>query len=111
MLWINGGIRYAHSIFSALTMASSGPGGSSALGLLQEMGMNDRSYSFSHLLTKKPGPCNLKDENTTEFNPYSWNSHANIFFLDQPIGVGFSYAEYGEYVVCDRSLGVRVLLE
>jgi len=44
------------------------------------------------------GPCRIVDANSTEFNPYSWNSNANIFFIDQPVGVGFSYAEYGEYV-------------
>ncbi|KAF7340325.1 Carboxypeptidase [Mycena venus] len=39
-----------------------------------------------------------KDANGTKFHPESWNTNANIFFVDQPIGVGFSYADYGESV-------------
>ncbi|KIM42879.1 hypothetical protein M413DRAFT_408948 [Hebeloma cylindrosporum] len=68
MMWINGG-----------------PGCSSAVGLLLEM-----------------GPCSIDMQNLsnngTIWNPYSWNAEANIFFLDQPVGVGFSYADYGETV-------------
>lgn len=45
------------------------------------------------------GPCRVKDESSTVVHPESWNTNANIFFVDQPIGVGFSYAEYGEAVV------------
>ncbi|KAI0784828.1 serine carboxypeptidase [Abortiporus biennis] len=58
-----------------------GPGCSSSVGLFMEH-----------------GPCLVTGVNVTTFNPYGWNANANIFFIDQPIGVGFSYAEYGEYV-------------
>ncbi|KII86255.1 hypothetical protein PLICRDRAFT_43837 [Plicaturopsis crispa FD-325 SS-3] len=58
-----------------------GPGCSSSLGLFMEL-----------------GPCRINDLNGTKYHPESWNSKANVFFVDQPVGVGFSYAEYGESV-------------
>ncbi|THH33777.1 hypothetical protein EUX98_g464 [Antrodiella citrinella] len=68
MMWINGG-----------------PGCSSAMGLLMEL-----------------GPCSIDMNNTskngTTWNPHAWNNEANIFFLDQPVGVGFSYADFGESI-------------
>ncbi|KAF8883441.1 Alpha/Beta hydrolase protein [Infundibulicybe gibba] len=71
MMWING--------------APPGPGCSSSMGLLMEL-----------------GPCSIDMKNSssngTIWNPHSWNEEANIFFLDQPVGVGFSYADYGETV-------------
>jgi cathepsin A (carboxypeptidase C) len=38
------------------------------------------------------GPCavNANGTNTTN-NPYSWNTQANLLYIDQPAGTGFSY--------------------
>lgn len=58
VLWINGG-----------------PGCSSFLGLLFEL-----------------GPKKMTINGTLEYNPYSWNSNASVIFLDQPVGAGFSYS-------------------
>lgn len=54
----------------------------------------------SNVFTTIAGPCRISDANGTKYHPESWNSNANIFFLDQPVGVGFSYADHGEFVVC-----------
>ena len=45
------------------------------------------------------GPCRILDKEGPKFHPESWNSNANVFFIDQPVSVGFSYADYGESVV------------
>ncbi|KAH9934971.1 Alpha/Beta hydrolase protein [Fomitopsis serialis] len=68
-----------------------GPGGSSSSGLLMEL-----------------GPCNIVNSSSTEHNPYGWNDKANIFFIDQPIGVGFSYADYGEMVSTTEEAAVDI---
>jgi carboxypeptidase C (cathepsin A) len=52
-----------------------GPGCSSLLALLSEN-----------------GPCTVQPNLTTQLNPYSWNSHANVIWLDQPSNVGYSYS-------------------
>ncbi|KAJ7596550.1 Alpha/Beta hydrolase protein [Mycena floridula] len=44
------------------------------------------------------GPCRITNSSGPYFHPESWNSKANIFFIDQPVGVGFSYADHGEFV-------------
>ncbi|KAI5457689.1 Alpha/Beta hydrolase protein [Mariannaea sp. PMI_226] len=55
-----------------------GPGCSSMVGLLQEN-----------------GPCHFVGNDTEPtLNPYSWNEYANMLYVDQPIGAGFSFGEY-----------------
>ncbi|THU77848.1 alpha/beta-hydrolase [Dendrothele bispora CBS 962.96] len=58
-----------------------GPGCSSAIGLFVELGL-----------------CRLLDGTRPKSHPKFWNANANIFFIDQPIEVGFSYADYREYM-------------
>ncbi|MCJ1418897.1 hypothetical protein MMC32_005248 [Xylographa parallela] len=52
-----------------------GPGCSSMIGLFQEN-----------------GPCHfVNGASTPSLNPYSFNEYANMLYVDQPIGTGFSY--------------------
>ncbi|KAI1372921.1 Alpha/Beta hydrolase protein [Hypoxylon crocopeplum] len=44
------------------------------------------------------GPYRLKDENTLEYNNGSWNEFANLLFVDNPVGTGFSYVDTNSYV-------------
>jgi cathepsin A (carboxypeptidase C) len=60
-----------------------GPGGSSMLGMLGEL-----------------GPCLIR-KNGTVYNPYGWNKDTALIFVDQPAGVGFSYVDEGEAIPGD----------
>ncbi|KAA0153390.1 hypothetical protein FNF27_02831 [Cafeteria roenbergensis] len=68
---------------------SGGPGCSSSLAMLTEN-----------------GPCTAKaDGSGTTRNPYGWNTKANLMYVDQPAGVGFSYADRGGYSHNESQVG------
>ena len=54
---------------------SGGPGCSSELALFYEN-----------------GPYKMAPDSTFSTNAYSWNSMANLLFIDQPLGTGYSYS-------------------
>lgn len=54
------------------------------------------------------GPCTVNKEGSdTTLNPHSWNTVANMLWIDQPAGTGFSQGDYdsGETEVADDMLG------
>ncbi|KAH3901038.1 probable Putative serine carboxypeptidase YBR139W [Saccharomycodes ludwigii] len=53
-----------------------GPGCSSFTGLFFEL-----------------GPSSISANLTPVYNPFSWNNNASVIFLEQPVGVGFSYSD------------------
>lgn len=44
------------------------------------------------------GPYRVKDENTLVLNNGSWNEFANLLFVDNPVGTGFSYVDTDSYL-------------
>lgn len=68
-----------------------GPGCSSSLGLFMELGpcrVPERGGKLT------PGP----PINGTKWHAQSWTNRANVFFIDQPVGVGYSYSKTDQKV-------------
>ncbi|XP_071717269.1 serine carboxypeptidase-like 10 isoform X2 [Rutidosis leptorrhynchoides] len=75
-----------------------GPGCSSLSGLFYEIGPFTTDFAYSTL-----------ENPMLKLNPHSWTKAANIIFLDQPAGSGFSYAKTPEsYMTNDTSSSMRV---
>jgi carboxypeptidase D len=44
------------------------------------------------------GPYRVKDKDTLEYNNGSWHEFANLLFVDNPVGTGFSYVDTNAYI-------------
>lgn len=105
IFWTNGG-RHSQDLNVSEARSSlirlAGPGCSSSMGLYMELGKISSAHATGSSVFYRvaAGPCRVVNSTSTEYFEESWTSNANVFFVDQPIGVGFSYADYGESVVC-----------
>ncbi|KAI3789093.1 hypothetical protein L2E82_01880 [Cichorium intybus] len=70
-----------------------GPGCSALSGLLYEIG--PFTINYANFTLEKP---------MLKINPQSWTKVANIIFLDQPAGSGFSYAKTPEAYITNDTL-------
>jgi len=97
--------------YGYLTVNGSYDNGAHLFFWMFESRQNPKSDPFIVWLTGGPG-CSSEmalfyengpftiDNTTLVLNPYSWNSFANIMFVDQPVGTGYSYADSTfDYVV------------
>lgn len=44
------------------------------------------------------GPYRVKDKDHLVYNEGSWDEFANLLFIDNPVGTGFSYVDTDSYV-------------
>lgn len=44
------------------------------------------------------GPYRLKDDAHLEYNDGAWDEFANLLFVDQPVGTGFSYVDTNAFI-------------
>ena len=63
--------------------------------------------SFPHYVYLSQGPF-IFEKDGLEYNPHTWNQRANILYVEQPAGVGFSYGnkDEGDYVVGDERAAI-----
>tara|TARA_B110000285_G_scaffold214002_1_gene258912 strand:- start:90 stop:1397 length:1308 start_codon:yes stop_codon:yes gene_type:complete len=66
-----------------------GPGCASEIALFYENG----PYQFE------------EDGKTLKSNPYAWNANANLIYVDQPVGTGFSHANPAHLVTNEDEVG------
>ena len=43
------------------------------------------------------GPYRMKDDSHLKYNDGAWDEFANLLFIDNPVGTGFSYVDSDSY--------------
>ncbi|GMH98212.1 hypothetical protein TrVE_jg14256 [Triparma verrucosa] len=83
--WLHPAVNVDPETAPLIVWLQGGPGASSLLGALFENG--------PFALTE--GSCVEQNETA---NPYAWNDRANLVYIDQPFGTGYSYGEEDDMV-------------
>jgi cathepsin A (carboxypeptidase C) len=56
------------------------------------------------------GPSRINDKIEPVHNPHAWNNNASVIFLEQPVGVGYSYGSSGVDKTEDAAKDIYALL-
>ena len=63
-------------------------------------------------LFQENGPCRITNDSSSLVpNPYSWNNEANILYIDQPVGAGYSYGATNVGTSEDAAADVWTLIQ
>jgi len=61
-------------------------------------------------LFSENGPWTVNTDLTLKTNPFSWNTHANLLYVDQPGGTGFSYVkDHNGYVHNETQVAIEMV--
>lgn len=55
------------------------------------------------------GPYRVQPDGTLAYNDGSWDEFANLLFVDQPVGTGFSYVDTDSYVHELNTMGEQMV--
>ena len=50
------------------------------------------------------GPFSVNDDLSLKRNEFSWNNNANVIYVDQPVGTGFSKAKILDYTHSEKEI-------